>query len=74
MTTTITISNDIHNNEATVVAETWETALGEMMATLQEKELARTCRKLCGMSDCTCGGYRGLGVDAAGEEYKIIVD
>jgi len=73
MKTTITISNDIHRNETTVVAETWETTLGEMMAEVGEKELAKACRELCGMKDCTCGGYRGLGVDAEGKEYKIIV-
>ena len=73
METTITVSNSIHNTEITMVAETWETTLGEMMAEVSVKELEKACRKLCGMKDCTCGGLRGRGIDENGKEYTITI-
>jgi hypothetical protein len=62
---TITIANDFHNSTARVrVNATGETYLSA--ATVR-----RVRRTLCGISDCTCGGFlgqRGKQVYARAEE------
>lgn len=70
----IKLLNDIHNTETLINAEIWETTLAEKIATASQKELARAGRVLCGMDDCSCGGWRGKGVDEDGLEYSIAVD
>jgi hypothetical protein len=46
----ITLRNDFHNTEATVIA------LDEIIS---GRAMHRACRKLCGIDGCTCGGVRG---------------
>lgn len=73
MKSNITINSDIYKNQIIVMAETWETILGQFVAEVDENELVSACRQMCGMADCICGGYRGYGFDDLGREYVIIV-
>jgi len=68
---TLKLTNDFHNTQTTVLAETWETKLGEKMATVDRHNLTMAERKLCGMKECTCGGWRGLAIDENDAEYTV---
>lgn len=48
----ITLRNDFHNTEAVVIPHNLHGREGFLSA----RQVKRADRKLCGMSDCTCGG------------------
>ena len=53
--TQITLTNDFHNTEAVVRSSPSQHGVGSLTA----DQLRRAVRKLCGISDCMCGGVRG---------------
>ena len=66
----LTASNDFHNTETTLPAlETYENDYG-LVAVVDEDDLNRASRELCGMSDCLCSGPHGA-VDDEGNVYGL---
>jgi hypothetical protein len=51
---TITVKNDFHRTAANIRAEKSESG-----TLLTRATVARVRRKLCGISECTCGGVLG---------------
>jgi len=73
MKTTIILTNDIHNTQTTAIADLWETELGEKMASIDHYDALQVGRRLCGIKQCTCGGWRGKGVDDDGNAYSVCI-
>lgn len=47
----LTLTNDFHNSQARVRVD--------VPGIMSRAQVQRAQRKLCGISDCTCGGVRG---------------
>ena len=56
------LENTFHNTETHVLV---------MDGVVGESAMKRAKRRLCGMSDCTCGQIRGTVTDALGERYHL---
>ena len=55
MKKSITLTNDFHNTEATVIPK-WNSS---GMGIVSRQAMTRAFRKLCGIAGCCCGGIRG---------------
>jgi hypothetical protein len=65
----VTFRNDFHNTTATAFAEPVHGGLR-----LTTSQVNRASKKLCGMSDCACGTFRGSITSEDGESYTFDVD
>lgn len=59
MSQTITITNNFHNTTARLRVPD--------SGSITKRQYQRAMRKLCGISDCTCGGERG-------SRYQLVKD
>jgi hypothetical protein len=55
----ITLTNDFHNTEATVIPQLITEGRNKGLYKISRKTALRLRSKLCGNSDCTCGGNFG---------------
>lgn len=67
----VTLKNDFHNTEVSVEGEPWLTQLNERMISIKVVDLRKAGMYLCGMKDCTCGGFRGRAYDENSVDYTI---
>ena len=67
----VTLKNDFHNTEVSVEGKPWLTQLNERMVTIPVKTLRRAGMTLCGIKECTCGGFRGKAYDENSVDYTI---
>jgi len=61
----ITFHNTFHNTKAVSFAKVMQDGTLE----LSDSQVRRASRKLCGMSDCECGTFRGPICDDEGDRY-----
>jgi hypothetical protein len=65
----IEFRNEFHNTSATAFAEPVKGGLR-----LTTSQVNRASKKLCGMSDCACGTFRGSITSDDGETYTFDID
>lgn len=69
-----TLKNDFHNTEARILIEGLSHIHNEVEITPSKSQARRISKKLCGNSDCTCGGYlgqRGTQIQESGKRLII---
>lgn len=66
----ITLGNDFHNSSAVVIAEIDERD-DRRYVMLSKSQYDRARRKLCGLSQCTCGGIRGIQLGPDGRRIYV---
>lgn len=60
----LVLTNNFHNTEVRV-------RIDSIPGLLTAAQVARATKKLCGMSDCTCGGIRGPQYGPDGQRLSI---
>jgi len=76
----ITLTNDFHNTQATVIPQPVTEGRDKGYHKISRKTMLRLRNQLCGLHDCTCGGQFGerggirLTLVDEDSEQNIIID